>query len=83
MEKLQFAQLIGYISFISHLTFTYDQIAEIDKLIIEGVHQSPTYSIKSILKHISVGNKIEAIKEYRSLFNVGLKEAKDAVEGLG
>lgn len=27
-------------------------------------------------------NKIEAIKEYRAIFRVGLKEAKDAVEAM-
>ncbi|MFO0695171.1 MAG: hypothetical protein U0230_16540 [Polyangiales bacterium] len=28
------------------------------------------------------GNKIEAIKEYRAVFRVGLREAKDAVEAM-
>lgn len=35
--------------------------------------------IKSILES---GNKIEAIKQYRALYGVGLKDAKEAVERL-
>jgi ribosomal protein L7/L12 len=31
---------------------------------------------------LDAGNKIEAIKQYRLLTGVGLKEAKDAVEGM-
>lgn len=35
--------------------------------------------IKSLLKS---GNKIEAIKQYRALYGVGLKDAKEAVENM-
>jgi ribosomal protein L7/L12/outer membrane protein assembly factor BamB len=38
--------------------------------------------IREIGRLLKAGNKIEAIKVYRETFNVGLKEAKDAVEKL-
>ena len=38
--------------------------------------------MNEILQLIRQGNKIEAIKRYRELFDVSLKEAKDAVEAL-
>lgn len=36
-----------------------------------------------VRQSIASGRKIEAIKEYRDYANCGLKEAKDAVEGIG
>ena len=39
-------------------------------------------SEKDILDAVSNGNKIEAIKHYRYVHNVGLKEAKDAIEKM-
>lgn len=44
--------------------------------------QSYDRGVAEILELIQSGNKIEAIKQYRQLFNVGLKEAKDAVDAL-
>lgn len=38
--------------------------------------------IREIGRLLQAGNKIEAIKVYRETFNLGLKEAKDAVEKL-
>jgi hypothetical protein len=35
-----------------------------------------------ILEYLKKGNKIEAIKIYREIHNVGLAEAKNAVEGI-
>ena len=35
-----------------------------------------------IVDSLRKGNKIEAIKIYREIFNVGLAEAKNAVEGM-
>jgi ribosomal protein L7/L12 len=84
MEKLQFAHLISYITQISQVTLALHQVEAISVMINDGAEVKNISPIKfnSILKHISEGRKIEAIKEYRALFNVGLKEAKDAVEGL-
>lgn len=38
--------------------------------------------MESVRDLLESGNKIEAIKQYRVLTGVGLKEAKDAVEGM-
>lgn len=38
--------------------------------------------LKDVLRLVRSGNKIEAIKRYREIFGVGLKEAKDAVDRL-
>ena len=35
-----------------------------------------------VVEMLKKGNKIEAIKIYREIYNVGLAEAKDAVESL-
>jgi ribosomal protein L7/L12 len=35
-----------------------------------------------IVEYLKKGNKIEAIKIYREIHNVGLAEAKEAVEGI-
>jgi hypothetical protein len=39
-------------------------------------------ALQEIARHLRSNQKIEAIKIYRQVFRVGLKEAKDAVEGL-
>lgn len=44
--------------------------------------QNYDQGVAEILELIQSGNKIEAIKQYRQLFTVGLKEAKDAVDAL-
>src|SRR5262245_55920557 len=41
-----------------------------------------TQKLQEIGQLVRAGQKIEAIKLYRQIFNVGLKEAKDAVEAL-
>src|SRR5512145_1851120 len=38
--------------------------------------------LKEVAEYIRNGNKIQAIKVYREIFGVGLKEAKDAVEAM-
>lgn len=42
----------------------------------------PEEQLKTLRELIFARRKIEAIKEYRELTNVGLKEAKDAVEEI-
>lgn len=44
------------------------------------IHEPP--SNESIRRSIAAGRKIQAVKDYRELHNVGLREAKDAVEEL-
>lgn len=40
-------------------------------------------SVNFMLNYLANGRKIDAIREYRAIFGVGLKEAKDAIEGNG
>lgn len=44
------------------------------------IHEPP--SEENIRRRIAAGQKIQAIKDYRQAHGVGLKEAKEAVEGL-
>ena len=37
---------------------------------------------QDIINAVKNGNKIEAIKHYRFVHKVGLKEAKEAIEGM-
>ena len=52
----------------SHLNITY----------VENIEAGDAKIIEMLKK----GNKIEAIKIYREILNVGLAEAKQAVEGM-
>lgn len=56
------------------------------KFIYEHLHieysDAPEAKNKEIIDLIKKGNKIEAIKIYREIFNVGLAEAKDEVEKI-
>ena len=38
--------------------------------------------MKDVVRLIKEGNKIEAIKKFRQIYGVGLKEAKDAIDGM-
>jgi ribosomal protein L7/L12 len=66
------------------LTETQPQVSDILPAHLLG-QKIPTQneiheSIKKIARMLAGGRKIEAIKEYRSLTGMGLKEAKDAIE---
>jgi ribosomal protein L7/L12 len=67
--KLRVRELEDRIKFLySHLNITY----------VESI-EAGDVRITDLLKK---GNKIEAIKIYREMYNVGLAEAKQAVEGM-
>ena len=51
------------------------------RLNIEYVAE-PSLVDPRIIEYLKKGNKIEAIKVYREIHNVGLAEAKNAVEGI-
>jgi ribosomal protein L7/L12 len=53
-----------------------------NRLNIESIENTQNIDSK-IVELVKQGNKIEAIKVYRAMYNVGLKEAKDAVDQLG
>ena len=46
------------------------------------MNQIPEEKLSRVREHIFARRKIEAIKEYRELTNLGLKEAKDAVDAM-
>jgi ribosomal protein L7/L12 len=56
------------------------------KFIYDHLHieysDTPEAKNKEIIDLIKKGNKLEAIKVYREIFNVGLAEAKDEVEKM-
>jgi ribosomal protein L7/L12 len=43
---------------------------------------NPNAKNAQVIELIKKGNKIEAIKVYREIYNVGLKEAKDAIDQM-
>jgi ribosomal protein L7/L12 len=43
---------------------------------------NPDVANAKVLSLLKAGNKIEAIKVYREIYNVGLAEAKNAVEEM-
>jgi hypothetical protein len=47
---------------------------------LDNIHHG--HKISAIVTEMRAGRKIEAIKQWRILYGVGLKEAKDAVEAL-
>ena len=51
------------------------------RLIIEYVAE-PSLVDPRIIEMLKMGNKIEAIKIYREIHNVGLAEAKQTVDGI-
>jgi ribosomal protein L7/L12 len=59
-----------------------DAVASIEQEIKQGTNkQNPTQNGR-IQALLAAGNKIEAIKVYREMTGLGLKEAKDAVEAM-
>ena len=57
------------------LKFVYDHLR------IEYI-DNPDAANAKVIQLIKAGNKIEAIKVYREIYNFGLAEAKDAVEKM-
>lgn len=85
LDRIKFAQLIGYISpkFKFELSetdiYTLDDLTEINTMPVP-TDKVDAERIDTLLKALHKGNRIEAIKEYRSLTGQGLKESKDAIE---
>jgi hypothetical protein len=51
-------------------------------MILMPESERPEHELTEVAEALYRGQKIEAIKFYRERYNVGLKEAKDAVEEL-
>jgi ribosomal protein L7/L12 len=85
LDRIKFARLIGAITNIANRTMSVDEIDCIDYLTEINVEPvSVPYAdaaiVNDLLKAMKDGQKIAAIKAYRSLTGLGLKESKDAVE---
>lgn len=94
LDKIAFAKLIGFISYRYSLTIIEDDMREIDYLINIDVSEQHTVvserDVNDLLMHIKNAHQkpdgsfnsgfIPAIKAYRAITGVGLKEAKEAIE---
>ena len=69
---------------IVHFTILFIILILIRKFLFAGSSEKPPDDLtdEDILNVAKEGKKIQAIKWYRSLHNVGLKEAKEAVEEM-
>ena len=55
-----------------------------DKMNIEYMDEDAVRTVNSKVRaSLLKGNKIEAIKVYREIYNVGLAEAKQAIDAMG
>jgi hypothetical protein len=85
VDKFKFAKLISYISGIAQDSLSDEQISRIDIMVTldpEVQVRTNADQLGRLLGHMKRGSKIEAIKEYRALTGMGLKESKDAVEAF-
>lgn len=85
--KINVAKFGTLMSFISNKTdrvLCYHDSDEILQMISDMVEQSEPvnlFNIDQLMKYMHEGmSKIEAIRAYRTLTGLGLKESKDAVE---
>lgn len=82
LDKIKFAKLIHYITEcgwngdVNHV----DELIDIDVTPVEVSGKADPALIDELMRAIHNGEKISAIKAYRSMTGFGLKEAKDAVE---
>jgi ribosomal protein L7/L12 len=86
LDKVRFATLIGFISRTAGVTFSISEIVEIDDIIDMPIPeaqkvQADPVELNTLMGLMNEGAlKIGAIKSYRTLTGMGLKESKDAVE---
>lgn len=88
LDKLQFARLISFIQACTNRPFEGNELARIDELCDTHMPPAqvavvPAALVDELLVAIQTGRNegfIPAIKAYRTITGVGLKEAKDAVE---
>jgi ribosomal protein L7/L12 len=84
LDKIKFAKLIAFISYASGYDFSSD-VNYIDDLIDVDAEPNRIYpqisDINRLMELMAAGqHKIEAIKQYRTLTGLGLKESKEQVE---
>jgi ribosomal protein L7/L12 len=84
LDKIKFAKLIAFISYASGYDFSSD-VNYIDDLIDVDAEPNRIYpqisDINYLMELMAAGqHKIEAIRQYRILTGLGLKESKEQVE---
>lgn len=89
LEAIAFARLISYITAMrgngSLDTYELGEIARLVKDIfpaVDTVYTKSPVDLVPLFDALKRNQKIVAIKEYRVLTGVGLKESKDAIEAL-
>ena len=87
MDKIQFAKLVSFVSGFTGKVFDGVALEQLESLTDPTV--TPTYEavwttekVAHIFYLFHKKGKIEAIKEVRHISGLGLKQAKDLVEGL-
>lgn len=82
LDKIKFAKLIHYITEcgwngdVSHI----DELIDIDVTPVEVPGKADPAMLNELMRAIHAGERIAAIKAYRSMTGYGLKEAMNAVE---
>lgn len=87
LDRIKFAKLVGWLSYRFNVQIheyddlaTLDQLTDVDCQPVEVPGKADPATINELMRAIHAGEKIAAIKAYRSMTGYGLKEAKDAVE---
>lgn len=87
LDRIKFAKLVGWLSYRFNVQIheyddlaTLDQLTDVDCQPVEVTGKADPATINELMRAIHAGEKIAAIKAYRSMTGYGLKEAKDAVE---
>ncbi len=66
----------------SHVAELEDRLQYLYKRLNIEYNANPSAVDPRIVEYLKKGNKIEAIKIYREIHNVGLAEAKNSVEAI-
>lgn len=90
MDRIKFAQLIGFISRISDTSFATGQLRVIDEIISDGIQAQPVPepekvsqdSVRELIEALYSDRKVDAIKAYRNLTGESLLDSKNFVESV-
>lgn len=84
MNPIKFAELISFVTQIYGNALSIENIEEINNIIDNGITPDPINHerLVTLFKFMENGELINAVKEYRSITNSSLRDAKEAVEML-
>lgn len=90
MDRIKFAQLIGFISRISDTSLATGQLQVIDEIISDGIQAQPVPepvkvpqdSLRELIEALYSDRKVDAIKAYRNLTGESLLNSKNFVESF-